>query len=119
MKITREQVNKYNAQCKNGFEFDVYNFSCTGEKQFKKFIELGNNNIVQATIEYYNNIPTLHVHAGYSNGNSAIFSGLGQWFKLGEYQKIKRVNVLISLTEKITDEFILSKVDERIQHNIA
>lgn len=117
MKITREQVNKYNEKCKNGFEFDVFHYACNGEKQFQKFIELSNNNIIKATIEYYNNVPTLHIHEGYSDGRYASFSGLGQWFKLGEYQKTKRVNVLIALTEKITDAFILSKVDDRIQKN--
>lgn len=117
MKITSEQVHKYNAQCKNGFEFDVYHFQCMNEKQFIKFIELNNNDIVKATIEYYDNIPTLHIHEGYSDGRFATFSGLGQWFKLGDYQKTKRVNILIALTEKITDAFILSKVDERILKN--
>ena len=112
---------KYNASCKNGFKFDLPTFILHKEKELYKNIEINNNQILRVSIGYEkeneSQIPTLHLHKGKSKGNYYSFCGLGQFIPIGEPQKTKRINVLIRLTEKFTDDYILSLQDEKILNN--
>ena len=47
-KVTRDQVNKINKECKNGFGLDIV----CGEKQLVKEIKLDNGNILKAILYF-------------------------------------------------------------------
>ena len=117
-KLTTIQIDKYNAQCKNGFKFDIRDYIFNKEKTLFKFINLQADNILRVTLLYCQSkqgqTPTLHLHKGVPSGEFYSFSGLGQYITIGEAQKTKKFNVLIALTEKLIDEYILSLHDEKI-----
>lgn len=112
------QIDKYNAQCKNGFKLDLNHYVIHKEKTLVKCINLESNQSLKASVLYCENnqgkIPTLHLHKGTPSGEFYSFSGLGQFITIGEPQKIKRFNLLIDFTEKLTDKYILSLHDEKI-----
>ncbi len=54
-KITKEQFNKFNAELKNGFRFDLNFFLTWNEKRATKKIELENNKVLKINLEYYDN----------------------------------------------------------------
>lgn len=112
------QIDKYNAQCKNGFKFDFQHYLYHKEKILFKYINFESNQILKASILYYENnhgnTPTLHLHKGSPSGEFYTFSGLGQFITIGEPQKTKRFNLLIDFTKKLTDEYILSLHDKKI-----
>lgn len=51
-KITRDQVNKINKECKNGFGLDLERLVVWGEKQLVKEIKLDNGNILRAILYF-------------------------------------------------------------------
>lgn len=117
-KLTNIQIDKYNAHCENGFKFDFQYYLYHKEKTLIKYIDLESNQVLKASILYHEDnkkqVPTLHLHKGVSSGEFYSFSGIGQFITIGEAQKTKRFNVLIALTEKLIDEYILSLHDEKI-----
>ncbi len=116
--LKQVQIDTYNKQCKNGFKFDYHHYLYCKEKTLYKNIDLESKQILQATLLYYENnhkqTPTLHLHKGLPSGEFYSFSGLGQFITIGEPQKTKRFNLLVTLTEKLTDEYILSLHDKKI-----
>ena len=52
-KLTREQYNKWNAQAKNGFKFDIEYYLTWGEKILIKEIPQEDNSIIQFRLWYY------------------------------------------------------------------
>lgn len=117
-KLEKFQIEKCNERCKNGFKFDLHYYLYHKEKTLFKCINLESNQILKASILYYEDnqeqIPTLHLHKGLPSGEFYNFSGLGQFVTLEKAQKTKRFNLLIGLTEKLTDQYILSLHDEKI-----
>ena len=117
-KLTNIQIDKYNTQCKNGFKFDFQYYLYHKEKTLIKYIDLESNQVLKASILYYEDnqkqVPTLHLHKGVPSGGFYSFSGLGQFITRGEPQKTKRFNLLIDYTERLTDKYILSLHDEKI-----
>lgn len=120
-RITREQLEKYNAKCKNGFKFNLQEFLIWKEKSVIKEIKLNNNEILEVTIFYSTEptgeIPTLRIHKGTLDGNFYSFSGQGQTFTIGDTQKKKNFNLLAKLTEKFPDEILIPLIDEKVQAN--
>lgn len=116
--MKREQVNKYDEQCKNGFEFDVEKYSCTQDKTLIKEINIDDETLIQAILKYswceHGYVPTLRIRKGYTDGRYCTFSGSSQWIDMGKPQKSKKINLLIKLTENITDNYILSMCDNKI-----
>lgn len=51
-KVTRDQVNKINKECKNGFGLDLERLMIWGEKQLTKEIKLDNGNILRAILYF-------------------------------------------------------------------
>ena len=51
-KITRDQVNKINKECKNGFGLDLERLVIWGEKQLAKEIRLENGNILRVILYF-------------------------------------------------------------------
>lgn len=119
--MTKEQLEKYNAKCKNRFKFNLEKFFIWKEKSVIKKIELNSEEILEVSIYYSTenagDVPTLHIHKGTIDGESYSFSGLGQFFPIGEPQKRKNFNLLAKLTEKFPDEILIHLIDEKIQAN--
>lgn len=120
-KITREQIEKINSGLKNGFKFDLERFFIWNEKSVIKQIKLDAEQVLQVSILYstenVGEIPTLHLHKGTIDGDFYSFSGLGEFFPIGEPQKRKNFNLLVKLTEKFSDEILISLIDEKVQAN--
>lgn len=51
-KVTRDQVNKINKECKNGFGLDIERLVIWGEKQLVKEIKLDNGNILRVILYF-------------------------------------------------------------------
>lgn len=53
-KLTREQYNKFNEKCKNGFILDLKHFAVWGEKRCIKTVKLsGDSNLYDVIIDFY------------------------------------------------------------------
>lgn len=53
MKITRDQVNRWNAKLANGFRLDIERCVCWNDKVAVKTVELPNGNFIKAEIGYH------------------------------------------------------------------
>ena len=42
-KLTRDQLEKFNGKCKNGFSLDLFFFCTWGEKRCKKIVKIGDD----------------------------------------------------------------------------
>lgn len=50
MKLTREQVNKINSKCENGWCLDVQHTLMTGEKALTKTLEIDDKTVIKYTL---------------------------------------------------------------------
>lgn len=110
-KITREQIQKINNKCKNGWELDIQFFIFHNEKTLKKIIELDEEHYLEFKIDYnYKNQIVLFINKFYcKKGESyATSNGLGKKYMLEETSASKKsINKLIEYTEKLTDEQLI------------
>mgnify|MGYP003571248027 CR=1 FL=1 len=51
-KITREQAQKWDAQAKGGFHFDVRQYAIWGEKELRRTVELDGGDVLELKLEY-------------------------------------------------------------------
>lgn len=120
-KLTREQANRWNAQAKNGFTFDIEHYVIWNEKGLKKRVptetgftqfKLGyNDEIETVTNEYgckYNRrtgryVPTLHISEWKPTHTEGVYSsdGLGQFIPVGAPQDKKNYKVLCDISATI------------------
>ena len=129
-KITREQFEKWNAQAKNGFEFDLRYYLTWNEKVLTKKIKLENGNIIEFKLMYKNEyksivneygcrwnqetgrqIPYIHITEWKPSHNSETFysSGMGKWEQVGEPQNSKKYNILCKISAEInTKDFMVA-----------
>lgn len=126
-KITREQFNKWNAQAKNGFQFDLECFMVWGEKTLTKKIKMENGDIIEFKIEYTKEfetktnewgckwnvetgryIPMLYItHWKPSTSGCYHSSGWAKTEVLGSPENSQKYNVLCKLSETVnTDEYM-------------
>ena len=126
-KLTREQINKWNSQAKNGFQFDSRYFLIWNEKTLIKNIKMENGDIIEFKIEYdkeyekYTNewkvtrnvetgryIPMLYItHWRPTQSESYTSSGWAKTEVLGSPENSKKYNVLCKLSETVnTDEYM-------------
>jgi len=126
-KITREQFNKWNAQAKNGFQFDLKCFAVWNEKTLTKKIKMENGDIIEFKIEYNKEfetktnewgckwnvetgryIPMLYItHWKPSTSGCYHSSGREKSEVLGSPENSKKYNVLCKLSETVnTDEYM-------------
>ena len=127
-KITREQYNKWNAQAKNGFSFDLQFFVTWNEKTLTKKVKMENGDIMEFKIEYQKEfetktnewgcrwnvetgryIPMLNVTHWKPSTTSGCYHS-GGWEKseiIGSPETSKKYNVLCKLSETVnTDEYM-------------
>lgn len=110
-KITREQIQKINSKCKNGWELDIQYFIFHNEKTLKKIIELDEEHYLEFKIDYnYQNQIVLFINKFYHKlgEDYATSNGLGKKKMLEETpESRKNINKLIEYTEKLTDEILM------------
>ena len=63
MQITTEQIQKLQEGCGNGFKLDIQNYLMRNEKQLVKYIDIKENQVLKAEIDYQKDesgqVPTL------------------------------------------------------------
>lgn len=130
-KITRAQFEKWNAQAKNGFQFDLnYFFTHSGEKTLVRHIELDEKNVLILEILYFpeyetktnehgcswnvrtgREIPNLHYQVYERKESGCLWGyGLGTWEPIGEAVEKKSFSLLCKLSANIDTEAIIKKV---------
>lgn len=117
-KITREQVEKINSGCNNGFGLDLRHFLFHNEKTLSKKIRIADNQYIEARILFYDkwnretrktdNIPTIHLSRWTvdTNGTGTSY-GLGYWVRLQEALPRKNMKVLQEITNQFDDSAVL------------
>lgn len=127
-KITREQLNKWNAQAQGGFSFDFRHFCIWHEKRLRKTVEQRDNNVVEFVIDYRaeieektseygckykietgRHIPVLRVSVWHPSGNDGVYvsHGMGAQYDIGDAQNKQRYDVLCKLSGAVnTDDYM-------------
>ena len=110
-KITREQIQKINNKCKNGWELDIQFFIFHNEKTLKKIIELDEEHYLEFKIDYnFKNQIVLFINKFYHKlgEDYATSNGLGKKKILEETPASRKsINKLIEYTETLTDEQLM------------
>ena len=110
-KITREQIQKINSKCKNGWELDIQFFIFHNEKTLKKIIELDEEHYLEFKIDYnYKNQIVLFINKFYHQlgEDYATSNGLGKKRILEETPASRKsINKLIEYTETLADEQLM------------
>ena len=110
-KITREQLQKINNNCKNEWTFDLQYFLMHNEKTLIKHITIDDENYLQFKIDYdYENKIILRISKFHHKANDyfATSNGLGKKKILEETPSSRKsINKLIELTEKLTDDELI------------
>lgn len=100
-KLTTIQIDKYNAQCENGFKFDFQYYLYHKEKTLIKYIDLESNQVLKASILYHEDnkkqVPTLHLHKGVSSGEFYSFFRARAIYNDRRSTKNKKVQCAYSL----------------------
>lgn len=83
-KITRDQLEKFNGKCKNGFSLDLFFFCTWGEKRCKKIVKIGDDSIIyDVIVEFYDkyenfkkagSVPTLIINKCVPTGTEGVYS---------------------------------------------
>lgn len=110
-KITREQLQKINNSCQNGWRLDVQYFLFHNEKRLYKHIELDNENYLEFALLYnYKNQIKLSINKFHHKQNDtfAVSQGLGKSKILDDTVATrKNTNNLIEFTKKLDDEQLM------------
>ena len=122
--ITKDQINKLNAKCENGFHFDLQFFCFHKEKTFEKYIPVGENQFLRAHIMYCEkwdhenrkklNIPTIHL-AMYNKGRIdgvLVSYGVGYFIDISEPVERKNTNLLLEFTKRFDDEKVMKMYED-------
>ena len=117
MQNTREQLQKLEEGCGNGFKLDIQNYLIRKEKQLIKYIDIEENQVLKAEIDYQKDesgqVPTLLLSVLKKDKNGYLSSDCKtQYISLGEPQKRKNFKLLKEYSNKITDDYI-SKVHDK------
>lgn len=127
MKVTREQIYKWNKGNENGFELNINTLLMRGEKESTKKIPLDNNHVLVCTVLYraeyetvtqsnrvtynrptFRHIPCLHFDVSLIEGSFLVSHGLGYWYNMGASVDKKNYNALKKLTETLDDDTCMS-----------
>ena len=110
-KMTKEQLQKINNSCKNGWGLDIQYFMFHNEKTLIKHITIDDENYLQFKIDFdYENKIILRISKFHHKANDyfATSSGLGKKKILEETPATRKsINKLIELTEKLTDDELM------------
>lgn len=118
MKITREQLAKYESKMVNGWHFDLRGAMYGNEKQCVKDIDVsrknnGNKVTLRCKLLWYRDRPCLHMSV-YSHVSSGLMrtDGIGKWIAVGDSVTRKNFSILQKETGA-WDDGILLKYAER------
>lgn len=107
-KITKEQIQKINEKCSNGWRLDVEYYLYHSEKTLIKQIKIGYEHYLEFRLNYnYKNQISLHISKFYHKQGDYFASseGLGKSKILNETQATrKNINNLIEFTNSLTDD---------------
>ena len=117
--ITRQQLERWNAQAHNGFEFDLYYFGCWNEKRLHKLIEQQDGGYIEFVIEFrkeskerfsreYTYAPVLEIKRLKPSGTSGCYTVTTMDnILLGESQEKRAYKTLCECSKDIdTDVYI-------------
>ena len=124
-RITREQVEKMNAQAKNGFKFDIEYFLIHHEKTLTKIVVLNESQFVRFKLMFEDErenadgwrrptgrqIPNIHISLWNNSRGFASSHGLGTWEKIGEPVNKKSFALLCKLSAEVDTGEFLKKLD--------
>lgn len=133
--ISEKQVSDINAQCRNGFRFDMQAFMQRGDKELCKCITIKDNvKAVKLTLSWSRQvvkelnqfgctvprftgqmIPRLRCSVWHKSDNSPFWCshGLGNSHEFTEYASPKRLmKTLCAATELVTDSLVLSLIPD-------
>ena len=124
-KITKDQVNKINAKCKNGFTLSLYTAIIHGEKCLEKDIQLDDSGVLyRATLRFKEKYekfrtigvyPVLDIEKYVPCKTENMYQVLDvRSEKLGEIVNRRSVKVLQDLTADYPDEKLISLIREVI-----
>lgn len=110
-KLTKEQIQKINNSCKNGWGLDIQYFMLHNEKTLIKHITINDENYLQFKIDFdYENKIILRISKFHHKIDDyfATSNGLGKKKILEETPASRKsINKLIELTEKLTDDELM------------
>lgn len=110
-KITREQLQKINNSCKNGWELDLRYFLYHNEKTLIKHISIGDEHYLEFKLNFnYKNQISLRISKFYhkAGDNFASSNGLGKQKILEEtLAPRKSINKLIEFTKTLNDDELM------------
>ena len=120
-KITKDQIDKINAKCKNGFKLSLFAAVIHGEKQLEKDIQLGDSGIIyrftlkfREECERFRGIgvyPVLDIDKLVPTGTATMYSVLNIGSeKLGDMVARRSIKALQDLTADYPDDKLISKV---------
>ncbi len=117
MQITREQLQKLEEGCGNGFKLDIQKYLIWKEKQLIKYIDIEENKVLKAEIDYQKDksgqVPTLLLSVWKKEKSGCLSCDCKtQYINLGEPQKRKNFKLLKEYSNKITDDYILKVHDK-------
>lgn len=115
MKVTAEQIKKWNAACSNGWAFDTQNFN--NEKRLVAYINLDDKCRLCAILYYKERkrgecIPCLHLSKWTLEGSCWHSRGTGTSIYVGEPQSKKMFSVLQKLTANYPENVLLDLANE-------
>lgn len=110
-KISKEQVQKINNACSNGWQLDIEYHLFHNEKRLYKHIKLDNENYLEFALTYnYKNQISLHISKYHheQDTNFASSQGMGKSKILNETPvKRKTADNLISYTNQLDDNKLM------------
>lgn len=124
-RMTRDQLNKFNANCKNGFSLDLYFFAVWGEKRCKRNIQIaGDSNIYEIIIEFVEesknfaklgNKPIMIINKCVQTGTKDMYSVHRIYDQvLGEMVQRKSIKILQEFTNDYPEEKLLEMIGNLI-----
>ena len=124
-KLTRDQFNKFNGNCKNGFSLDLYYFGIWGEKRCKKNVKFSDSdNFYEIIIEFEDktekfqkigSVPVLIINQCIPTGTEGMYRVIElKCDEIGEMAKRRSVKVLQTLTNDYTDEKVVDMIKDLI-----
>lgn len=125
-KVTREQVNRWEAKLVNGFRFDLCFFLTWNDKRIKKCLKLEDGRTLEAVLEYRDisrNFakvgvqPVLHLSVWESCGPDSDLmksNGLGAYIEMGAVQDKRKYNELVKLSAAMDDGKIMALALEKM-----
>ncbi len=123
-KLTKEQVEDINQKCSNDFMLDVGAFMYHGDKQVVKYIDIGDDKKLSATLSFrdrrigYTFKPVLSLHLAIWNVEPSglmCSHGLGVTIDLSEPYERRKFSDIIAKTKDFDNEKCLQLASEHME----